>query len=307
MTSGAQPTYESLSSKLRNVMLTLEAHAKINLTLEILGRRDDGYHEIVSVIQTISLHDVVSIEQAESLEVECDVEGLSMQANLAYRAAMLLRDRASSDLGAKVIIEKRIPVSAGLGGGSADAAAVLVGLNRLWQLGLSITELEDVGSQLGSDVPFLLTGGAAMLTGRGERVRSLPAVELPWFVLLCPDIEVENKTAAMYSNFPASSYTRGVLSRKLEARIRGGGDAPPQFFFNAFDEVARERVGDLSEYWQGFEALGAREIHVSGSGPTLFASVAKKEVGAALQLLLEHKNHWRSYLVSAWNPASDGG
>lgn len=291
----------------QNVMLTLEAHAKINLTLEILGRRDDGYHEITSVIQTISLHDTVSIENSESLELECDIEGLSMQANLAYHAALLLREQGDSNLGAKVVIQKRIPVSAGLGGGSADAAAVLVGLNQHWKLGLSIAELEEIASTLGSDVPFLLTGGAAMLTGRGERVRSLPPVELPWFVLLCPDIEVENKTAAMYSNFPATSYTRGALSRKLEARIHGGGDAPSQFFFNAFDEVARDKVSDLSEYWRGFEAVGAREIHVAGSGPTLFTPVAKREVGTALQLLLEHKNRWRSYLVSAWNPASDGG
>ena len=287
-------------------MLTLEAHAKINLTLEILGRRDDGYHEVVSVIQTVSLHDTLSIEHGEVLEVECHIEGLSMQANLAYRAAIFLREQTGSNLAAKIIIEKRIPVSAGLGGGSADAAAVLVGLNQYWELGLSMTELEVVASQLGSDVPFLLTGGTAMLTGRGERVRSLPPVGLPWFVLLCPDIEVKDKTAAMYSNFPASSYTRGALSRKLEARIRGGGDAPPQFFFNAFDEVARETVSGLSEYWQGFEAVGAREIHVAGSGPTLFAPVAQREVGTALQLLLQHKNRWRSYLVSAWNPASDG-
>ena len=287
-------------------MLNLEAHAKINLTLEILGRRDDGYHEIASVIQTISLHDTVSMEQSESLEVECDISGLAVLDNLAYRAALLLRKQVETDLGARIVIEKRIPVSAGLGGGSADAAAVLVGLNRLWELGLSLTELERVAAQLGSDIPFLLTGGAAMLTGRGERVRTLPPVELPWFVLLCPDIDVENKTAAMYSSIPASNYTRGALSRKLEARIRGGGDAPPQFFFNAFDETARATVSGLSEYWQGFEALGAREIHVAGSGPTLFASVAQREVGTALQLLLEHKNRWRSYLVSAWNPASNG-
>jgi 4-diphosphocytidyl-2-C-methyl-D-erythritol kinase len=286
-------------------MLSLEAHAKINLTLEILRRRDDGYHEIASIIQTISLHDTVSFERSDLLEMECEIDGLAVKDNLAYRAAVLLKERTETDLGAKIVIQKRIPVSAGLGGGSADAAAVLVGLNQLWGLGLSLAELEDVASKLGSDVPFLLTGGAAMLTGRGERVRPLPEIQLPWLVLLCPDIEVENKTAAMYSNFSPSGYTRGALTRKLEARIRGGGDAPPQFFFNAFDEMARETLNDLGEYWRGFEALGAREIHVAGSGPTLFASVAKKEVGTALQLLLQHKNHWNSYLVSAWYPTKD--
>ncbi|MDP6513706.1 MAG: 4-(cytidine 5'-diphospho)-2-C-methyl-D-erythritol kinase, partial [SAR202 cluster bacterium] len=252
-------------------MLTLDAHAKINLTLEILGRRDDGYHEIVSVIQTISLCDTVSIDQSDSLEMECDIEGLDVRDNLAYRAALLLKERSNTALGARINIQKRIPVSAGLGGGSADAAAVLIGLNQHWELGLSIDELKDVASRLGSDVPFLLNGGTAMLTGRGERVRTLPPVELPWLVLLCPEIEVENKTATMYSNMSSSSYTRGALTRKLEARIRGGGDAPAQFFFNVFDDVARHTVSGLDDYWQGFEALGAREIHVAGSGPTLFA------------------------------------
>ena len=285
-------------------MLKLEAHAKINLTLEILRRRDDGFHEIVSVVQTISLHDTVVIDHSESLEVECEIEGLGVRDNLAYRAADLLREKSKTDLGAKVRIYKRIPVSAGLGGGSADAAAVLVGLNQHWKLELALRELEGIASELGSDIPFLLTGGAAMLTGRGERVRSLPPVELPWLVLLCPDIEVEHKTAAMFSNFPPSNYTRGALTRKLEARIRGGGDAPPQFFFNAFDEVALSTVSGLDEYWRGFEALGAREIHVAGSGPTLFAPVAQKEVGTALHLLLQHKNRWNSHLVSAWNPTS---
>ncbi|MDP6453923.1 MAG: 4-(cytidine 5'-diphospho)-2-C-methyl-D-erythritol kinase, partial [SAR202 cluster bacterium] len=115
-------------------MLTLDAHAKINLTLEILGRRDDGYHEIVSVIQTISLCDTVSIDQSDSLEMECDIEGLDVRDNLAYRAALLLKERSNTALGARINIQKRIPVSAGLGGGSADAAAVLIGLNQHWEL-----------------------------------------------------------------------------------------------------------------------------------------------------------------------------
>lgn len=283
-------------------MLTLEAHAKINLTLEVLGQRDDGFHEIVSVIQTISLHDTVTIEPGDSLVVRCDIEGLPMEENLAYRAAELLRELTDADRGATITIEKGIPVAAGLGGGSADAAAALVGLNRFWGLGMSRRELESAGTKLGSDVPYMLRGGTAMVTGRGETVRSLPPVQLPWLVLLCPDISVEKKTAQMYANFPPTGYTRGALTRKLDARVRGGGDAPAQFFFNAFDEVAREAFGGLDDYWRAFEALGAREIHLAGSGPSIFAPVAKREVGAALQLLLEHKHHWRSHLVSAWNP-----
>lgn len=284
-------------------MLTLEAHAKINLTLEVLGRRGDGFHEIVSIIQTISLHDDVTIELNDSLEVECEIKGLLIQNNLAYRAASLLKERVLPDCGARIVIRKNIPVSAGLGGGSADAAAVLIGLNQLWELGLSIDELKETALELGSDVPFFLTGGIAMITGRGEHVRPLPNVKLPWMVLVCPDIKVDNKTAMMYSKIPSSNYTRGALSRKLEARIRGGGDAPAQFFFNAFDVVAPEAIDGLREYWKGFEVLGGRDVHVAGSGPTLFCSVSRREIGTALQLLLQHKNNWNSYLVSAWTPS----
>ena len=284
-------------------MQTIEAHAKINLTLEVLGRRPDGYHEIASIIQTISIHDTLTLEPSDSLSLKCDRKELETEENLAYRAAALLRDHAGTAEGARINIKKGIPVAAGLGGGSSDAAAALVGLNRLWGLGLDAEELQSLAAQLSSDAPFFIRGGTAIVLGRGERVRTLPAADLPWLVLLAPGTELADKTASMYSAISQASYTRGALTRKLEARIRGGGDVPAQFFFNAFDDVAHAVFPNLSRHWEAFESLGAREVHLAGSGPTLFAPVTKKEIGTAMQLLLSQKHGWTTFLASAWEPA----
>ena len=281
-------------------MLTLKAYAKVNLTLEVLGRRDDGYHDIVSIIQTIDLSDTVTLDHADEIDLACDRPELQNQDNLAYRAAARLRDLTSHRGGVRISIGKGIPVAAGLGGGSSDAAATLLGLNRLWELGLPIEELDQIAAQVGSDVPFFLRGGTAMLQGRGERVRTLPPADLEWMVVLTPPIDVPDKTATAYGKVTPASYTNGALTRKLEARIRGGGDVPYQFLFNAFDAAAFDVYPGLQEYWDAFASIGAREIHIAGSGPSMFAPVSQREVGTALELLLKHRFNWEAHLVSTW-------
>ena len=277
--------------------LDLNAYAKVNLTLEALGRRDDGYHDVVSVIQTVDLHDALTFEPAHGLELACDVPELAGCDNLALRAARLLRNHSGVSDGARIAIAKRIPAAAGLGGGSGDAAATLVALNRLWRLDLSMGELSALAAQLGSDVPFLLRGGTAMVSGRGERVDPLPPADLEWFVIACPAIHVPNKTASLYGRLSSANFTRGALTRRLAARIRGGGDVPPQFLFNVFDDVALDTFPGLRECWDAMHALGAREVHVAGSGPSLFAPVSSREVGSALQLLLTHQHGIEAHLV----------
>ena len=279
-------------------MLTTRAYAKVNLTLEVLGRRDDGYHDVVSIMQTIGLFDTLSVEPHGEILLECDVPELASQDNLAAAAARLLQEETGCRQGARIRIEKGIPVAAGLGGGSSDAAAALRALNETWGLGLSIGELEALAARLGSDVPFFLHNGTAMAQGRGERVRPLPPIDTQWLVVLSPDIRVANKTAALYGMLDRSVYTRGALTRKLEARIRGGGDAPPQFLFNVFDTVAPSAYPGIDRYRGTLEALGAREIHLAGSGPSLFAPMPRREVGTAIDLLLRHRHGWRSSLVS---------
>lgn len=286
-------------------MITLKAYAKVNLTLEVLGRRSDGYHDIVSIMQTVDLHDTVTLQLADDVTLQCDDASLESPDNLAIKAAYLLKETSGTDKGVSINIEKKIPVSAGLGGGSSDAAATLVGLNQLWNLGMSIQDLEPIAAQLGSDVPFLLRGGTAMAHGRGEKIRTLPPADLEWMILLKPDIEVENKTATLYGKITQANYTRGALTRKLEARIRGGGDVPPQFLFNAFDDIAFQAYPGLEQYWNVLHAVGAREIHLSGSGPTIYAPVSRREFGTAIQLLLQHQHGWNAHLVSTVQPQQE--
>ncbi len=154
--------------------LVLKAYAKINLTLEVLGRREDGYHDIVSILQTIDLHDTLTLEPAQDMALECDQSELEGPDNLVLKAAALLREATGCHQGARLKLQKGIPLAAGLGGGSSDAAAALLGLSRLWGLGLSAEKLMPLAAKLGSDVPFFLYGGTAMAQGRGEIVRPLP-------------------------------------------------------------------------------------------------------------------------------------
>ena len=283
-------------------MLTLNAHAKVNLTLEVLGRREDGYHDIATILQTIDLSDTLAFEPADGITLECSEPELRSPGNLALKAAHLLSESTGCGKGARISLWKEVPAPAGLGGGSSDAAATLMGLNEVWGLGLSVEELTPIAAELGSDVAFFLHSGTAMGLGRGDRIRPLPPAELEWMVLLNPKFEVPGKTAKLYGMLGETSFTKGALTRKLEARIRGGGDVPPQFLFNAFDEVAFDAFPGLDRYWDALYSLGAREIHLAGSGPSIFAPVSRKEVGTALHLLLRHQYGWDAHLVSTWWP-----
>ena len=287
-------------------MIALKAYAKINLTLEVIDRRPDGYHEIASIMQTIDLCDAVSLTPAADLTLSCDNPALETPANLALQAARLLRAESGYAGGAHIAIRKAIPVSAGFGGGSSDAAATLTGLNALWRLDMPTPQLETIAAKIGSDVPFLLEGGTAIALGRGERIRRLPPAKVDWLVALTPDTphigSGASKTAALYDALTPASYTGGMLTRKLEARIRGGGDVPPQFLFNAFDDVAPAAYPGIERYRNAFAQLGAREIHLTGSGPSMYALMPKREVGTAIQLLLKHKHGWNAHLASAVTP-----
>src|SRR5215475_10860938 len=205
--------------------LVLNAAAKINLTLEVLGRRNDGYHEIVTVMQTVDLSDRLVVEDADVLELRTTASDVPTNGtNLALRAAGALRDRAAVNRGARITLEKRIPVAAGLGGGSSDAAAVLVGLNRLWGLRWPTARLAEVAVTLGMDVSFFLVGGVALGTGRGERLRRVGAAPLA-LVLANPGVGVSAKeaydrvTPAMYSDGTRCGATVAALRSRRPTRV----------------------------------------------------------------------------------------
>ncbi|GIT16522.1 MAG: hypothetical protein CM1200mP38_1790 [Dehalococcoidia bacterium] len=169
--------------------------------------------------------------------------------NLSYKAAKILKGIIKTRQRRTNFYQKENPYRSGLGGGSSNAATTLICLNKIWDLNLSIDELSKIGPKIwGSDIPFFLTGGTAFVSGQGEKIRKLPMPKYPWFLIISPNLNLKDKTAQLYKMVDSSHYTSGALTRKLDARIRGGGDIPPQFFFNVFDEIAPSAFVKLSNY-----------------------------------------------------------
>jgi 4-diphosphocytidyl-2-C-methyl-D-erythritol kinase len=253
-------------------MLTCMAPAKINLVLEVLGKRADGYHEIRSLVQTITLYDVLSFELADKTSFECTEPSLQTSDNLVVQAAELLRKICGCKRGAKIKLEKRIPWDAGLGGGSSDAAATLSALNRLWKLKLTTLDLVELAARLGSDVPLFVYGGTALIEGRGERVTPLATSMQSWFVLLMPPLpKTPRKTQQLYSCLDVRHFTGGQFVYRAFKVWSQDRQLSPSLLFNVFDKVAFGAFPGLEDYWGRFEGAGAKDIHLVGSGPALFA------------------------------------
>jgi len=257
------------------VRLRLIAPAKINWTLEVLGRRPDGYHEVRTILQTVDLWDEVELEPSERLHVSMygkdDAErAIMVESNLAFRAATALREASGSKEGATVVLRKRIPVAAGLGGGSSDGAAVLRGLNRLWGLSLSAEELAEVAAGLGSDVPFFLRGGTALAEGRGERLTPLGDAQPCPLVLAWPQAVLGDKTARMYGTLRTQHYSDGSASGRLVERLRGGQRIRDEDIYNVFEGVLGEVMPEAARLFERVAACGLGCPHLAGSGPALF-------------------------------------
>lgn len=283
-------------------MLTLPAYAKINLTLEVLGSRDDGYHEIASVFQTIDLADTLSFEQGDEVALECNIPDLVWPQNSAFRAAKLLRQETGYEGGALIHLHKAIPIGAGLGGHSADEAAVLRGLNELWSLGLDSPRLLELASRLSSDTSFLLYGGTALVLGRGERITPLPPLPQTWLVLLTPRLEpVADKTSRLYASLTPAHFTSGWRTEEFAERIRQGHPLDHSLLFNAFEAVAFDLFPDLSQHRSRLLEAGAAMVHLAGSGPTLFTIVPDRASGEAIMSRLSGRGH-RAYLVHTVTP-----
>jgi 4-diphosphocytidyl-2-C-methyl-D-erythritol kinase len=258
-------------------MLKCLAPAKINLVLEVLGKRDDGYHEIRSLVQTISLCDVISLELADVISLECSEPSLQTSDNLVVQAAELLRKVSGCQRGVEIKLEKRIPWAAGLGGGSSDGAATLLALNQLWELKLTTSDVVELAARLGSDITFFMHGGAALMEGRGENVMPLAASVPMWFVLLIPPLpKISNKTQQLYSRLDDRHFTDGQFVDRAVKGWSKDKQIASNLFFNVFDRVAFDSFPGLEDYWRCFEEAGAKDIHLAGSGPALFAPADSK-------------------------------
>jgi 4-diphosphocytidyl-2-C-methyl-D-erythritol kinase len=263
--------------------LSKKAHAKINLTFEVLGKRHDGYHEIASVMQAISLCDVLTFEPHEHIQLACDVAELVSPNNLVYKAARLMQEMARDDRGVAISLSKVIPLAGGLGGGSSDAAVTLQVLNEMWGVNLPPKKLGKVAAQLGSDVPFFIGGSStALATGRGDKVEPLPSPAETWLVLLRPPIEMANKTREMYAHLNPSCFSKGQHAQRMATVIRGRERITNRQCYNVFDPLSLSLFPGLDHYRSEFLAAGAAEVHLAGAGPTLFTLVSRKVEGETI-------------------------
>ena len=249
--------------------LVLNAAAKVNLVLEVLGKRDDGYHEVVTIMQAVDLSDRITLEHADVVEVRTNADGVPTDSrNLALKAATALRQAAGVVHGVRITLDKRIPVAAGLGGGSTDAAAVLLGLNRLWRLRWPVARLEEVATGLGMDVPFFLRGGAALAIGRGERIERLRARALG-LVLVNPRFALS--TAEMYARVTPDMYTDGRSAKTLCSGLALRSPARlAANLYNGLQEAAVAAHPVIGRMRAALLAAGALGSLMSGSGPTVF-------------------------------------
>lgn len=265
-----------------DTLLTLSANAKINLTLDILGTREDGYHEVAMIMQEISLHDTLSmgkINQGISLTIVIEGQQGTLPAdesNLCWKAAALVQKEYNLQEGVEIHLTKRIPMAAGLAGGSADAAAVLKGMNHLFRLGMTEARLCELGARLGSDIPFCIMGGTMLATGRGEVLTRLPSFPRLSVVLAKPPVGVS--TAWAYKTYDAG-YDGPHPDNEAMLEAIHGGDAHKAvgLLCNVLEGVTETEHPVIADYKRLMMEHGAMASMMSGSGPTVFGLVREKQ------------------------------
>jgi 4-diphosphocytidyl-2-C-methyl-D-erythritol kinase len=265
--------------------LRLFAPAKINLALEVIGRRDDDFHDLDTVMTTLALGDEVRLGPCDGLDVRFSgrhAAGVGAD-DLCTRAALALARAAGRISNVTIEVTKRIPVAAGLGGGSSDAAAVLRGLNKLWGLDWPLERLTGIAAELGSDVPFFLYGGTARCTGRGEMVEPLRDMRPLQLLLLQPPVPLAaNKTALRFGALVATDFSDGRHAQRLAASLARHAPPPSRDLVNTFEAVIERSDPELLMHYVSYRAAGVPQLHLCGAGPTLYVLVSKRAQLAAL-------------------------
>ncbi len=275
------------------------AFAKINLTLDVLGKREDGYHDLKSVMQTISIRDDVEIDVDTDMPwtLQCSLDGVPEDnRNLAWKAAEVFYSVTGlNTTGLAIRIQKRIPMEAGLGGGSADAAAVLRALNKHYGNPLSIFALAEIGAQVGSDVPFCVLCGTAMVEGRGERLRALPDMPDCFFVVCKPDFS--SSTPDLYRKLDETVIARRPDNQAMESALLAGDlQKVADNIWNVFDPVVTREHLELNYIKSIFNTYGAIAYQMTGSGSAVFGIVTEFEHAAVICSMLK-ENYPQIYIA----------
>lgn len=244
--------------------MKLKANAKINLTLDVVGRRQDGYHLIDSVFQSVSLFDEITVEKGDDISVFCTDSTICDSSNIAYKAAQKFFEHTGTVGGAVITVQKHIPLASGMGGGSADAAAVIVALDKLYKTNLSQETLCKIGLSVGADVPFCIVGGTARVGGIGEQMSALP--DMPDCVMLLIKHGAKLSTADMYKKIDSCPQTNRYTQKVVSAIQDGDLNGICQNVYNAFSAVC-----DNTELINNIKTTNPLAVSLSGSGPTVFA------------------------------------
>jgi 4-diphosphocytidyl-2-C-methyl-D-erythritol kinase len=284
--------------RVSDLHLNCRSYAKVNLRLQVLGKRSDGYHEIDTVLQTVSLHDEIafSLRQDEEIVLHCDAAGIPTdQANLIVRAALILRERSSKSLGVDIQLSKKIPAQGGLGGASSNAAVSVIALNELWDLGLTRNEILSVLSSLGSDVPFFLSGGTAQAMGTGTVISDLADLRKLHLIIVTPNARVSTPTAYAALN-AASLTTQGSLS------ILSSSFAEPSFsnldqtaLHNDFEVVIFEIEPEIRRAKMALLDSGAQGGLLAGSGSSVFGIFEDEDARERALANLKCEQGWRVF------------
>ncbi len=292
--------------------MIVKSPAKINLFLEILSRRPDGYHNIFSLMEKISLFDELQFEKIPSgIEVHCPAVDGPPEKNLVYKAAMLLKQKGKVSYGARLQVKKNIPMGGGLGGGSSNAATVLKVLNRLWGLDWPSTKLAELGSKLGADVPFFINDGPAHIEGIGDQITSLTNLPNLSIILINPGVSISTPWA--YSAWDVRKSL--TLSAVKESDTFGKGSLTPQNrsvtsrrtfaeiiqeLHNDFESVVIPKYPEIQKAKEALKYAGAEGVLMSGSGSTVFGLFDRKEKrdGALQQIKIQPK--WQIFAVENW-------
>jgi 4-diphosphocytidyl-2-C-methyl-D-erythritol kinase len=280
--------------------ITLPSFAKINLYLRVLGRRDDGYHELCTVFQTVSLHDTIKYVDANALSLTWNETAVAVSDdNLIIRAANLLRSRFGRKNGARISLIKSIPAPGGLGGGSSNGCISILGLANLWEIAPDRKTFSELASRLGSDVPFFLHGGTALGTGRGEVIEPMTDADLGPMLIVAPKVAVSTPDA--FYRLSAPNLTKDTLKRNLQVcRDEAKSlDLLHRAIVNDLEAVVFRAYPEVGRVKQSLLDLGARNAAMSGSGASVFAIFDKEETRQAALKALDKEVNWRKFAVAA--------
>jgi 4-diphosphocytidyl-2-C-methyl-D-erythritol kinase len=279
---------------------TLPSFSKINLALRVLGKRPDGFHELFTVFQTVSLRDEITFAESDRIELACGNKSIPTdERNLIVKAANVLRERSGVPHGASMRLTKRIPSPGGLGGGSSNAAVALIGLSRLWELELLYEDLHATASELGSDVPFFLCGGTAIGTGRGTEIEPVADVEGEYLVIVTPNVRVSTSDA--FGSLGAGSLTTEVAERTLiVCRFEAEKlDLSQSKLVNDMEAAVFATYPEIERVKRTLLDLGAVNAMMSGSGASVFAVFDKEETRQTALKALDNEVNWRMFAVAA--------